>query len=98
MFVGRDDPAKGLHVLREAWPEATIVTGGKTPEELRNFYARAHVLVVPSLRTRTFREPWGLVVNEAMNQRTAIIASDGKRLRNHSPRPPRGLPTVNFSC
>ena len=76
LFVGRDDPAKGLHVLKEAWPEATVVTGGASPEELRNFYARAHVLVVPSLRTRTFREPWGLVVNEAMNQRTAIIASD----------------------
>jgi glycosyltransferase involved in cell wall biosynthesis len=76
LFVGRDDPAKGLHVLREAWPEATAVTGGTSAEELRNFYARAHVLVVPSLRTRTFREPWGLVVNEAMNQRTAIIATD----------------------
>jgi glycosyltransferase involved in cell wall biosynthesis len=34
------------------------------------------VLVVPSIPTRTFREPWGLVVNEAMNQGLAVIASD----------------------
>ena len=39
-------------------------------------YAAADVLVVPSIRTRTFREPWGLVVNEAMNRRLAVIASD----------------------
>jgi glycosyltransferase involved in cell wall biosynthesis len=44
--------------------------------ELRDFYAAADVLVVPSIATRTFREPWGLVVNEAMNQGVAVIASD----------------------
>jgi glycosyltransferase involved in cell wall biosynthesis len=31
---------------------------------------------MPSLRTRTFREPWGLVANEAMHQATPVIASD----------------------
>ena len=39
-------------------------------------YAAADVLVVPSIATRTFREPWGLVVNEAMNQGLPVIASD----------------------
>ena len=34
------------------------------------------VLVVPSIATRTFREPWGLAVNEAMNQGLAVIATD----------------------
>ena len=33
-------------------------------------------MVVPSIRTRTFREPWGLVVNEAMNQGLPVIATD----------------------
>lgn len=79
-FVGRDAPEKGLGVLRAAWHDEFgslhTVTGGADAEQLRNLYARAHVLVVPSLRTRDFREPWGLVANEAMNQRTAIIASD----------------------
>ena len=31
---------------------------------------------MPSVPTRTFREPWGLVVNEAMHQRTPVIATD----------------------
>jgi glycosyltransferase involved in cell wall biosynthesis len=46
------------------------------PSELRNFYAAADVLVLPSIPTRTFREPWGLVVNEAMNRGLPVIASD----------------------
>jgi glycosyltransferase involved in cell wall biosynthesis len=46
------------------------------PGQLRNFYAGADVLVVPSIPTRTFREPWGLVVNEAMNRGLPVIASD----------------------
>jgi glycosyltransferase involved in cell wall biosynthesis len=46
------------------------------PVELRRTYAAADVLVLPSIRTRTFREPWGLVVNEAMNRGLAVIASD----------------------
>jgi len=45
-------------------------------EEVRNFYGAADVLVVPSIPTRRFREPWGLVVNEAMNQQLPIIATD----------------------
>jgi len=31
---------------------------------------------VPSIPTASFREPWGLVVNEAMNRGIAVIASD----------------------
>jgi glycosyltransferase involved in cell wall biosynthesis len=43
---------------------------------LREIYAAADVLVAPSIPTATFREPWGLVVNEAMNRRLPVIASD----------------------
>jgi glycosyltransferase involved in cell wall biosynthesis len=46
------------------------------PEELRNLYAASEVLVMPSIATRTFREPWGLVANEAMNRALPVIASD----------------------
>ena len=46
------------------------------PEEVRNLLAAADVLVMPSIRTRNFREPWGLVANEAMNQGTPVIASE----------------------
>jgi glycosyltransferase involved in cell wall biosynthesis len=46
------------------------------PAELRAMYAASEVLVLPSIATPTFREPWGLVVNEAMNRGLAVIASD----------------------
>jgi len=46
------------------------------PEQVRDFLAAADVCVIPSLRSRTFREPWGLIANEAMNQSTPVIASD----------------------
>ncbi len=46
------------------------------PMELRNLYGASDVLVLPSIPTRTFREPWGLVINEAMNQGLAVIATD----------------------
>ena len=50
--------------------------GAVEPEELRNLYRAANVLVMPSIASRRFREPWGLVVNEAMNQHLAIVATD----------------------
>jgi glycosyltransferase involved in cell wall biosynthesis len=50
--------------------------GAVGARELRNFYAACDVLVVPSIATATFREPWGLVVNEAMNRGLSVIASD----------------------
>ena len=45
-------------------------------ERLPALYAAADVLVLPSIRTATFTEPWGLVVNEAMHQGTPVIATD----------------------
>lgn len=50
--------------------------GTVSSERLPALYAAADVLVLPSIRTATFMEPWGLVVNEAMLQRTPTIASD----------------------
>ncbi len=55
---------------------AVAFVGPQPPEQVRNFLAAADVCVIPSVRTRAFREPWGLVANEAMNQSTPIIASD----------------------
>ncbi|GAC1544057.1 MAG: hypothetical protein NVS2B9_11240 [Myxococcales bacterium] len=54
-----------------------IRTLGALPrEQLPAFYAAADALILPSVATATFTEPWGLVVNEAMHQGTPIIASD----------------------
>ena len=55
---------------------AVVFAGPQPPEQVRNFLAAADVCVIPSLRTRGFREPWGLVANEAMNQSTPVIASE----------------------
>jgi glycosyltransferase involved in cell wall biosynthesis len=114
VFAGRNDPAKGLGVLLEAWrsapPGAALVLAGTarpntphgpaighdgpaaypdapharqplwlgplTPVQMRDVYAASDVLVIPSIATRTFREPWGLVTNEAMSRGLAVIASD----------------------
>jgi glycosyltransferase involved in cell wall biosynthesis len=57
--------------------DATVrALGSLEPAELRALYAAADVLVLPSIRTATFTEPWGLVVNEAMHQGTPPIATD----------------------
>jgi glycosyltransferase involved in cell wall biosynthesis len=63
----------GVDDVRE--PSA-LALGRLDPPRLRSVYADSQVLVVPSVATRTFLEPWGLVVNEAMNQGLAVIASD----------------------
>ncbi len=50
--------------------------GYVAPAQLPALYAAADALVLPSVATATFKEPWGLVVNEAMLQQTPVIASD----------------------
>jgi glycosyltransferase involved in cell wall biosynthesis len=59
-----------------ALPAGVHALGRLEPEDLRRAYAASDALVVPSVPTRTFLEPWGLVVNEAMNQGLAVIATD----------------------
>jgi glycosyltransferase involved in cell wall biosynthesis len=52
-----------------------ICPGALPPTEVRNFYAGSDVVVVPSVPTRDFLEPWGLVVNEAFDQGVPVIAT-----------------------
>jgi glycosyltransferase involved in cell wall biosynthesis len=60
---------------RQGRPGVTF-TGAKAPAEVRTFLGRAGVLLVPSIATRAFREPWALVVNEAMHQELPVIATE----------------------
>jgi glycosyltransferase involved in cell wall biosynthesis len=62
--------------LRREGDAGIVSLDAVEPQQLRDVYAACDVLVVPSIPTRTFREPWGLVVNEAMNRGLAVIASD----------------------
>jgi glycosyltransferase involved in cell wall biosynthesis len=61
---------------RAAATGAAMLSGPADPETLRNFYAGSDVVVIPSIPTRDFREPWGLVANEAFNQGVPVIATD----------------------
>jgi glycosyltransferase involved in cell wall biosynthesis len=45
-------------------------------EETPLYYSIASVFVLPSITTPVFKEPWGLVVNEAFNQGLPVIATD----------------------
>lgn len=60
------------HVEAEARHRSNIqYFGRKSDEELLDIYIAADVVVVPS-----HHEPWGLVVNEAMATKNAVIVSD----------------------
>jgi glycosyltransferase involved in cell wall biosynthesis len=62
--------------LPQAVRQVARAAGRHPPAGVRNFYATAAVVAVPSIPTPDFREPWGLVANEAMNQRVPILATD----------------------
>lgn len=61
---------------RGGYPNGVRVEEGVDRNAMRDIYAESDVLVVPSITTRTFKEPWGIVVAEAMCQQAAVIASD----------------------
>lgn len=51
------------------------VLGALAREELPPAYAVSQCVVLPSVATRRFREPWGLVCNEAMHQARPVLAT-----------------------
>lgn len=50
--------------------------GYVAPEQTLAYYAMAYVFAISSVATREGKEPWGLVVNEAMNQGLPVVASE----------------------
>jgi len=72
VFVGDGSERQSLEaaVRRKGWTSVRFA-GFRNQTELPAIYAAADVLVLPSER-----EPWGLVINEAMNAGTAVIVSD----------------------
>jgi glycosyltransferase involved in cell wall biosynthesis len=51
------------------------LTGPIAREQLPAAYAASELLVLPSVPTPRFREPWGLVCNEAMLQQRPVLAT-----------------------
>lgn len=72
LFVGDGEQRQPLEELtREMQLEGVRFLGFKNQTELPAYYDLCDVLVLPSVH-----EPWGLVVNEAMNAGKAVIVSD----------------------
>lgn len=63
-------------LAEQAKAEPTVrVVGHLDREHLPVLYSLASMLILPSIKTRSFREPWGLVINEAMNQALPIVTT-----------------------
>jgi len=73
LFVGDGEMRSHLEnrVQQLFLGDDVFFTGFRNQRELPCFYDLCDVFVLPS-----FHEPWGLVVNEAMNAGRAVIASD----------------------
>ena len=52
------------------------LVGYRSQAELPGEFARARCLVLPSITTREDREPWGLVVNEALHAGVPVVVTD----------------------
>lgn len=50
--------------------------GPLPPDDVRRWLDRSDLLCVPSYRTASFLEPWGLVCNEAMHRGVPVLATD----------------------
>jgi glycosyltransferase involved in cell wall biosynthesis len=71
LLLAGDGPLRG-----PATAAGGIATGPLDAEALRRLYAGSDVVVLPSIATRDFLEPWGLVVNEAFAQGVPVVATD----------------------
>ena len=61
---------------RAAGRDDIELVGYRSQAELPAEFARARCLVLPSITTREDREPWGLVVNEALHAGVPVVATD----------------------
>ena len=56
--------------------DTVLFPGYVENENLPPYYGLADVFVLPSVQTEIFREPWGLVVTEAMASGTPVVTSN----------------------
>jgi glycosyltransferase involved in cell wall biosynthesis len=75
VFIGSGSLERKLSAQAGATGIETRFVGYVPTAELYRYYAMSDVFVLPSITTATDKEPWGLVVNEAMNQGTPVVAS-----------------------
>jgi glycosyltransferase involved in cell wall biosynthesis len=73
---GRENESLAALVRSLGINEKVRFVGYVPPEDTIALYSLSYAMVLPSISTPRGREPWGLVVNEAMNQGLPIIATD----------------------
>ncbi|CAN5841822.1 hypothetical protein BH20GEM1_BH20GEM1_11450 [soil metagenome] len=73
-LVGNGSLEANLRARVAEQPNVEVV-GHVAQEDLPRTLARSRCLVLPSITTRLDREPWGLVVNEAMHAGLPVVAS-----------------------
>lgn len=85
LFVGRLVAEKGMSDLREAFDlvkaqnsnvALRILSQGINYQNMPNIYRQADIFVLPSKRTRTWEEQYGMVLVEAMASGLPIVAYD----------------------
>ena len=77
LVIGRGSQKETLSAFCQSHQLDSVAFLDYVPNtELYRYYHIADVVVVPSITTPLFKEPWGLIVNEAMNQGCPVIASD----------------------
>ncbi|MGN6733528.1 MAG: glycosyltransferase family 4 protein [Candidatus Binatia bacterium] len=78
LIVGEGSSRSRLEALvteKSIW-DKTRFMGYVAPEQAMIYYAIADCFVLPSVTMPTGKEPWGLVINEAMNQGVPVVATD----------------------
>jgi len=76
LFVGNGSQGDEFRIMCEELSVKCHFTGHVPNQDLYQYYALADIFVLPSVTTKDFKEPWGLVINEAMNQGCPIVTTD----------------------
>ncbi|MEV4419438.1 glycosyltransferase family 4 protein [Patulibacter sp. NPDC049589] len=74
--VGAELTLLGPESASDAGLPGVRAHGAVAPHEVREWLDRSDVLCVPSERTASFVEPWGLVCNEALHRGVPVVATD----------------------
>jgi glycosyltransferase involved in cell wall biosynthesis len=77
IVVGNGSRRQHLEVLarEERLQHKVRFVGYVSPEDTPMYYAIAELFVLPSVTMPNGKEPWGLVVNEVMNQGVPVVAT-----------------------
>jgi len=76
LFIGTGSQKDSLQVQCEQFNIQYQFLDYIANDQLYRYYAIADIFILPSITTKVFKEPWGAVINEAMNQGCPVIATD----------------------